>query len=117
MDAVRRLLDTNLFGYLHGARAALPVFREQGSGVLINNGSVLSAVSQPYVGAYVLSKHAINLFNPVPEGVEVTGGWGGGWWAMLRQSAEIVTAAGIGAATAAPRAAAGAVALVRRLLF
>ncbi|GIH73459.1 SDR family NAD(P)-dependent oxidoreductase [Sphaerimonospora thailandensis] len=26
MDAFRRVIDTNLFGYLHGARAVLPIF-------------------------------------------------------------------------------------------
>ncbi|WP_437378602.1 SDR family NAD(P)-dependent oxidoreductase, partial [Inquilinus limosus] len=39
MDAYRRVIETNLFGYIHGARAALPHFREQGHGVLINNAS------------------------------------------------------------------------------
>jgi NAD(P)-dependent dehydrogenase (short-subunit alcohol dehydrogenase family) len=38
-DAFRRVLETNFFGYVHGARAVLPRFREQGHGVLINNAS------------------------------------------------------------------------------
>ncbi len=37
LEAYRRVIETNLFGYIYGARAALPIFREQGSGVLINN--------------------------------------------------------------------------------
>ncbi len=65
LDEVRQVLDTNLFGYLHGARAALPYFREQGSGVLINNASVVAEVTQPYVGAYVLSKAAIRALGAV----------------------------------------------------
>ncbi|MQA86779.1 MAG: SDR family NAD(P)-dependent oxidoreductase [Streptosporangiales bacterium] len=36
----RKVIDTNLFGQIHGARAVLPYFREQASGVLINLGSV-----------------------------------------------------------------------------
>lgn len=32
----RRVIDTNLLSYVHGARAILPWFREQGRGVLIN---------------------------------------------------------------------------------
>jgi NAD(P)-dependent dehydrogenase (short-subunit alcohol dehydrogenase family) len=32
-EVFRRVIDTNLFGYIHGARAALPYFREQGSGI------------------------------------------------------------------------------------
>jgi short-subunit dehydrogenase len=58
-DAVRKVLETNLFGYLYGARAVLPVFREQGSGVLINVDSVVGATPQPYTSAYVISKAGI----------------------------------------------------------
>ncbi|WP_017720518.1 SDR family NAD(P)-dependent oxidoreductase [Kamptonema formosum] len=43
----RRVIETNLFGYIHGARAALPYFREQGSGILINVDSVVGAAGQP----------------------------------------------------------------------
>jgi NADP-dependent 3-hydroxy acid dehydrogenase YdfG len=39
LEPYRRVIDTNLFGYVHGARAAIPYLREQGSGVLINNAS------------------------------------------------------------------------------
>ncbi|WP_437608919.1 SDR family oxidoreductase [Sorangium sp. So ce834] len=58
-EPYRRVIETNLFGYIHGARAALPQFRRQGSGVLINVGSMVSRLSEPYVSAYVASKHAI----------------------------------------------------------
>lgn len=58
-DVYRRVIETNLFGYLHGARAAIPYFREQGSGVLINNASGLGKFGAPYLSAYVLTKFAI----------------------------------------------------------
>jgi short-subunit dehydrogenase len=58
-DVYRRVIETNLFGYIHGARAALPYFREQGSGVLINNASMVAKVPQPYTSPYVISKHGI----------------------------------------------------------
>ena len=58
-DAFRRVIETNLFGYVHGARAALPYFREQGSGVLVNVASVVCSLPQPYTSAYVASKYAI----------------------------------------------------------
>ncbi len=58
-DVYRRVIETDLFGYIHGARAALPIFREQGSGVLINNASMVAKVPQPYTSAYVISKHGI----------------------------------------------------------
>ena len=59
MEEYRRVFETNLFGYVYGARAALPYFREQGSGVLINNDSVVAKASQPYTSAYVTSKFAV----------------------------------------------------------
>lgn len=59
LDAYRRVIETNLFGYVHGARAALPYFREQGSGVLVNVSSVVGKIGQPYTSAYVASKWAI----------------------------------------------------------
>ena len=61
-EAYRRVIETNLFGYVYGARAALPIFREQGSGVLINVASIAGEISQPYTSAYVLTKHAIRAF-------------------------------------------------------
>lgn len=37
----------------------MPIFCKQGHGVLINKGSMVSYVGQPYTSAYVTSKHAI----------------------------------------------------------
>jgi NAD(P)-dependent dehydrogenase (short-subunit alcohol dehydrogenase family) len=59
MDAYRRVIETNLFGYIYGARAVLPHFRRQRSGVLINVGSVVGIIGQPYTSAYCLTKFAI----------------------------------------------------------
>jgi len=58
-DTWRRVIETNLFGYVYGARAALPAFREQGHGVLINISSVNGRIGGPYASAYVASKFAI----------------------------------------------------------
>ncbi|MDQ3398702.1 MAG: SDR family NAD(P)-dependent oxidoreductase, partial [Deinococcota bacterium] len=58
-EAYRQVIETNLFGYIHGARAALPIFREQGSGMLVNVASMVSKVAQPYVSSYVASKQAV----------------------------------------------------------
>ncbi|HLP89709.1 MAG TPA: SDR family oxidoreductase [Nostocaceae cyanobacterium] len=57
--AFRQVLETNLFGYIYGARAALPHFREQGSGTLINISSVVGVTGQPYTTPYTISKYAI----------------------------------------------------------
>lgn len=58
-EAFRQVIETNLFGYVYGARAALPVFREHGQGVLINMASVVAEAGQPYTSAYVVSKYGI----------------------------------------------------------
>lgn len=59
-DVYRKVLETNLFGYIHGARAALCRFRAQGEGVLVNVSSVVASAPQPYTSAYVTSKAAIH---------------------------------------------------------
>jgi short-subunit dehydrogenase len=58
-DAIRRLIDVNLMGYLWGARAALRRFRDQGRGVLINVSSMLGKGGSPYVAYYTATKFAI----------------------------------------------------------
>jgi NAD(P)-dependent dehydrogenase (short-subunit alcohol dehydrogenase family) len=52
-DVFRAVIETNLFGHVHAARAALPQFRGQRSGVLINMASVWGRVTSPDVSAYV----------------------------------------------------------------
>ncbi|WP_309095525.1 SDR family oxidoreductase [Streptomyces sp.] len=59
LEDFRRVLDVNVMGCVHGARAALPVMREQGSGTLINVSSIVGAVAQPYSHPYGMSKHAV----------------------------------------------------------
>jgi NADP-dependent 3-hydroxy acid dehydrogenase YdfG/pimeloyl-ACP methyl ester carboxylesterase len=63
LEPFRRVVETNFFGYVYGARAAVPYFREQGRGVLINVASVAGTVGQPYTSAYVASKWAVRGFS------------------------------------------------------
>lgn len=56
---IRKVLETNLFGYVHGARAVLPYFREQGHGTLINISSVVGKTGQAFSSPYVISKFGI----------------------------------------------------------
>lgn len=56
----RRVIETNFFGYVHGARAALHEFRRRRRGVLINVGSMVSRMPQPFTSAYVSSKAAVH---------------------------------------------------------
>jgi len=56
---LRRVLDVNLMGYVHGTRSALSRFAAQDSGVLVNVSSLLGRIAQPYGTAYTMSKFAI----------------------------------------------------------
>jgi NAD(P)-dependent dehydrogenase (short-subunit alcohol dehydrogenase family) len=64
----RAVLDTNLMGQVHGARAALRRFGPQGSGVLINISSVWGRVSSPQVSPYVVSKNAVRALSECISG-------------------------------------------------
>jgi short-subunit dehydrogenase len=59
----RRVIDVNVMGYVHGARAALTVFRRQGRGVLVNVASIVSEVPAPSLTSYVTSKFAVLGFS------------------------------------------------------
>ncbi|AIS02101.1 SDR family oxidoreductase [Streptomyces glaucescens] len=63
LEDFRRVLDVNVMGYVHGARAALRVMREQDRGTLVNVSSIVGVVSQPYTHAYGMSKHAIRALS------------------------------------------------------
>ncbi|HEY0418609.1 MAG TPA: SDR family oxidoreductase [Acetobacteraceae bacterium] len=63
MDAWRRLIEINLFGYVHGARVALPQFKAQGRGVLVQNASIVGRTAKSDGTAYATSKFAIRGFS------------------------------------------------------
>lgn len=62
-EVYRRVLEINLFGQIHGARAALPCFLQQRSGVLVNVASVWGSVTSPYVSSYVVSKFGVRALS------------------------------------------------------
>jgi len=62
---LERLFQINVFGYVNGAKAALPVFEVLGHGTLINVGSMVSKVPEPYTAAYTMSKHAVRALGGV----------------------------------------------------
>jgi NAD(P)-dependent dehydrogenase (short-subunit alcohol dehydrogenase family) len=84
-DVFRAVIETNLMGQVHGARAVVPYFRSQGDGVLINIASVLGRVTSADVSAYVTSKFAVRAFSE-----------------CLRQ--ELADLPGVGVATVLPQA-------------
>lgn len=58
VDALREVLDTNLYGVLAVSRAFAPVLRANGGGALVNMLSALSWASLPGTSAYSVSKAA-----------------------------------------------------------
>lgn len=56
------VIRTNLLGYIHGAQTVLPVFQQQGHGILINNISVGGWFATPYMAAYSASKFGLRGF-------------------------------------------------------
>jgi len=59
----RRTVEVNLLGSMHGAYAALPVFLDQGHGILINNISLGGWAPSPFAAAYTASKFALRGFS------------------------------------------------------
>jgi short-subunit dehydrogenase len=57
-ELMRKLIDTNFLGTFYAVRAALPVFRQQGSGHLIVVSSIVGKRGVPHMGAYSATKFA-----------------------------------------------------------
>jgi short-subunit dehydrogenase len=55
----RAIFDTNFFGIVRMTRAVVPHMRAQGSGRIINIGSVLGFLPAPYMALYAATKHAV----------------------------------------------------------
>ena len=63
MDQVRAIFDTNFFGIVRMTRAVVPHMRRQGSGRIINIGSVLGFLPMPYGALYAATKHAVEGYS------------------------------------------------------
>jgi short-subunit dehydrogenase len=57
-DVMRRMMDVNYTGTFLGARAALPIFRAQGTGHLIFISSIVGRRGIPFMGGYTATKAA-----------------------------------------------------------
>lgn len=72
-----RILDANLRSVFLGCRAALPVFRRQGRGTIINTASGIALTPRPQLLLYAASKGAVVSFTKglalelAPEGFRV----------------------------------------------
>jgi NAD(P)-dependent dehydrogenase (short-subunit alcohol dehydrogenase family) len=63
IEQVQSIFDTNFLGVVRMTRAVLPHMRRQGSGRIINIGSVLGFLPMPYGALYSATKHAIEGYS------------------------------------------------------
>ena len=63
IEQARSIFETNFFGVVRMTRAVVPHMRRQGSGRIINIGSVLGFLPMPYGALYSATKHAIEGYS------------------------------------------------------
>jgi short-subunit dehydrogenase len=63
IEQARSIFDTNFFGIVRMTRAVVPHMRHQGSGRIINIGSVLGFLPAPYMALYAATKHAVEGYS------------------------------------------------------
>jgi len=59
IDNIRKVLDVNLYGVIHGVKAVLPYMLKRESGHIVNVASVTAIVPLPLQSVYVASKCAV----------------------------------------------------------
>jgi NAD(P)-dependent dehydrogenase (short-subunit alcohol dehydrogenase family) len=76
-DLRDRLIDVNVKGVWNGTQVAMPHFKEQGSGAIVNTASLAGVIGAPKLAAYSLTKGAVVNFTRAiaaevgPHGVRV----------------------------------------------
>ena len=63
VEQARSIFDTNFMGIVRMTRAVVPHMRQQGSGRIVNIGSVLGFLPMPYGALYAATKHAIEGYS------------------------------------------------------
>jgi NAD(P)-dependent dehydrogenase (short-subunit alcohol dehydrogenase family) len=61
----QRTLAVNVTGHFYAVRAAVPMFRRQGGGVILNMASVAGRIGMPMRSPYSTSKYAVRGFTDV----------------------------------------------------
>ena len=63
IEQVQSIFDTNFFGIVRMTRAVLPHMRKQGSGRIINIGSIVGFLPAPFMAFYCATKHAVKGYS------------------------------------------------------
>ena len=63
IEQAQSIFETNFFGLVRMTRAVVPHMRRQGSGRIINIGSVLGFLPMPYGALYAATKHAVEGYS------------------------------------------------------
>ena len=63
IEQAQSIFDTNFFGIVRMTRAVVPHMRQQGSGRIINIGSVLGLLPMPYGALYAATKHTVEGYS------------------------------------------------------
>jgi len=63
IEQAKAVFETNFFGIVRMTRAVVPHMRKQGSGRIINIGSVLGFLPMPFGALYSATKHAIEGYS------------------------------------------------------
>lgn len=63
ISQVQALFETNFHGVVRVTNAVLPIMRQQGSGRILNIGSVAGLIPGPFGAYYAASKHAIEGYS------------------------------------------------------
>ena len=63
IEQAKSIFETNFFGLIRMTRAVVPHMRRQGSGRIINIGSVLGFLPMPYGALYAATKHAVEGYS------------------------------------------------------
>lgn len=59
VDRFKKIMEVNTYSVFYSMRKAIPIFEEQGHGVIVNNASIAGLVGAHAGAAYTASKHAI----------------------------------------------------------
>jgi NAD(P)-dependent dehydrogenase (short-subunit alcohol dehydrogenase family) len=95
VEVVRRLLDTNLIGAVHGCQAIMPLLRRQGHGHIILISSIGARIATPGAALYYASKAALSALaeslalEVAPFGIKVTAVEPGGMRTRFAESTSL----------------------------